>query len=260
MRGPLAVIPLPNIFFDAPIAHRGLHDCDGMFGSGRSENSFAAFRMAIEHGYGIEVDIQLSADGVPIVFHDYTLKRMFRINKKVSDLPLEVLKRFRLENKEEIPTLEEFLKLVLGKVPILVELKDQDWFADKNMGVMESAVAKRLENYDGPVAVMSFNPRSVKTFGCCSPNIPRGLVTEAFDETHWLDLDKKKLMDLRSLVGVDEVSASFISHECSDLDSDYLSQIPKYIKLFSWTIRNEKELKLALKTSDNVTFEGFIPR
>ena len=255
----LTVIPLPESFLNAPIAHRGLHDCGGMFGSGRSENSIAAFSSAIERGYGIEVDIQLSADGVPVVFHDSTLERIFKINRKVRDLSLRTLKRFRLNNEETIPTFDEFLELVSGKVPILVELKDQHGFSNNQEGDLEDAVAERLKVYDGPVSVMSFNPKLIGRFGLRLPHVPRGLVTEAFNETHWPELNRDKLMYLRSVAGLTEVSASFISHEYSDLGSDYLSLIPKNMKVFSWTIRNIREYKFALKICDNVTFEGFIP-
>ena len=92
MGSSLTVIPLPNEFFDRPIAHRGLHDCDSKFGYGRSENSFAAFKFAMNKGYGIEVDIQLSADGIPMVFHDTNLLRLLRVNKRISDLTLNSLK------------------------------------------------------------------------------------------------------------------------------------------------------------------------
>ena len=83
MNSSLGVIPLENSFFEVPFAHRGLHDCNESFGAGRPENSFAAFRAAISRGYGIEVDIQLSADGIPIVFHDRCLKRILRILIKI---------------------------------------------------------------------------------------------------------------------------------------------------------------------------------
>ena len=259
MPRPLTAVPLTDTFFDSPIAHRGLHDCGGKFGFGRTENSSAAFRLAISKGYGIEVDIQLSSDGVPVVFHDKSLKRLLKVNQNLSELTMNSLRKLRLENKEKILAFDEFLELVSGQVPILVELKDQDSFLGKNNCGISDAVAIHLKKYTGPVAVMSFNPRIVKEFGFKLPNIPRGLVTEAFKKSDWPELDTNKLTSLRCLRGVIETAASFISHEHSDLDSEYISQIPTATKVLSWTIRNRKEMKMALKRSENVTFEGFMP-
>ena len=260
MRRPLTVVPLPDEFFQSPIAHRGLHDCDGRFGFGRTENSFAAFRSAINHGYGIEVDIQLSADGVPIVFHDTCLKRLLKIEKKVSELTVKSLKNLSLINNEVIPTFDELLKLVSGQVPLLVEIKDQDGCLGKNNRGIEDAVAICLKKYIGPIAVMSYNPHSVQAFGKKLPTIPRGLVTEAFNECDWPKLTKSHLANLRSLKRVAELGASFISHEHSDLASENILRLPIKTKIFSWTIRNESDLEVALTKCDNITFEGFFPK
>ena len=259
MHGALTAIPLPDRFFDAPIAHRGLHDCGGRFGYGRPENSFASLRSAIGEGYGIEVDIQLTADGVPVVFHDENLKRMIKVDKNVKDLTLTSLKEFRLSNEETIPTFEELLEVVCGRVPILIELKDQDGALGVNTGGIEDKVAVVLDNYIGAVAVMSYNHHSVKRFGLKQPSIPRGLVTEAFKESDWPLLSSEKLLNMRYLTGVEEVAASFISHEYSDLNSKYISQLSKKVKVLSWTVKKKRDFKLAITKSDNVTFEGFMP-
>ena len=259
MERQLTVAPLGDEFFNSPIAHRGLHDCDGIFGSGRSENSFAAFEAAMDRGYGIEIDVQLSADGVPVVFHDRSLKRLFKINKLVSDLPLRTLKNLLLENNEKIPTFDEFLKLISGRVPVLVELKDQSSFIDNNTSGIEDSIARSLKSYKGPIAVMSFNPHIVKCFGLRLPQIPRGLVTEAFKKSDWPEIDDQKLERLRSLKEVLDTSASFISHNHLDLRSKYIPELPSATRILSWTIRDKRELALALERSENVTFEGFIP-
>ena len=259
MRRPLTVVPLPGEFFQSPIAHRGLHDCDGRFGFGRTENSFAAFTFAISKGYGIEADIQLSEDGVPVVFHDHNLKRLLRINKKVSELPLSSLKKLRLANEEKIPTFDEFLELISGQVPVLIELKDQKDGLGKNSCGIEHAVAQSLKRYSGPVGVMSFNPNYVKGFGIILPNIPRGLVTEAFKELNAREVSVRKPLISCCLKYLQELAVSFISHEHSDLESEFISKIRKSVKIFSWTIRDKIELNEAIKRSDNITFEGFIP-
>lgn len=255
----LTAVPLGKAFLNSPIAHRGLHDCNGSFGSGRTENSSAAFEAAITAGYGIEIDIQLSADKVAIVFHDDTLDRLFDINEKVSDLSLNVLKNFRLENGQKILTFDEFLELVSGRVPVLVELKDQSGFLDDSSSDIEDVVAESLRKYSGPIAIMSFNPNSVWLFGQRLPNIPRGLVTEDFKKCDWPALNVSKLEELRRIKGLQLVAASFISHKHSDLVSKYVARLPSNINILSWTVRNNKELELALNRSDNITFEGFRP-
>lgn len=259
MDGSLEPIPLAKSYFNVPFAHRGLHDCGGTWGSGRTENSFSAFRSAINAGYGIELDLQLSADGVPVVFHDKSLKRLIKVDKNVCDLELKSLKELKLSNNETIPTFNEFLNLVGGQVPVLVELKDQDGLLGSNIGRLEYEVANALRKYSGQIAVMSFNPYSVKEFGLQLPFIPRGLVTEAFATADWPEIDIKTLNSLRSLNTVKEVAASFISHEHLDLASKFIKKIPTEVKIFSWTIRNKKALKAALSRSQNITFEGFIP-
>jgi glycerophosphoryl diester phosphodiesterase len=255
----LTEVPLPQVYFSVPFAHRGFHDCGGDFGFGRTENSTAAFRCAINAGYGIELDLQLSSDGVPVVFHDKSLKRLTQINKKVRDLNISSLKKLRLTNNETILTFNEFLKLVAGKVPVLVELKDQDGFLGSNIGILESAVAFALKRYNGPIAVMSYNSYSIKKFGLMLPSIPRGLVTEAFAMADWPELGIETLNNLRSLKAVKEVAASFISHEYMDLDSRFLKKLSPDVKVFSWTIRSKSALEVALKRSHNITFEGFVP-
>ena len=259
MNGTLTTIPLAKSYFNVPFAHRGLHDCDGCFGYGQTENSFSSFRSAINLGYGIELDLQLSGDGVPVVFHDKSLKRLTQVDKNVSELEIKSLKELKLPNNETIPTFNEFLDLVAGQVPVLVELKDQNGFLDLNSGRLEYEVAVALRKYNGPIAVMSFNPYSIKEFGLQFPYIPRGLVTEAFKITDWPELDIKTLNNLRSLNEVKEVAASFISHEHLDLDSKFIKKMSPEVKIFSWTIRNKKALKVALTRSQNIMFEGFIP-
>ena len=220
--GSLVAVPLPKSYFDAPFAHRGLHDCGGIFGIDRTENSPSAFRSAILAGYGIELDLQLSADGVPVVFHDNSLKRLTKLDKKVSDLEIKFLKELRLPNNDSIPTFDDFLELVSVQVPVLVELKDQDCFLGSNIGRLEHAVAKALSKYDGPIAVMSYNPYSIKEFGLKLPSIPRGLVTEPFKTADWPKLSIDTLIYLRSFTVVNAVLSSFVSYKYSDRNINFI--------------------------------------
>ena len=129
-------------------AHRGLHNSEV------PENSLEAFSRATNAGYGIELDVQLSSDGVVVVFHDNTLTRMCGVDKKVSECTLEELKTYRLLGSEEqIPTLSEVLSLVNGRIPLLIEMKGES----ANASLVEP-LAELLKGYDGPYCIESFNP------------------------------------------------------------------------------------------------------
>ena len=131
-------------------AHRGLHSMEAH----APENSLAAFRRAVHAGYGIELDVQLTKDDVPVVFHDFTLQRVCAAAGKIRDFTLEELKQFRLDGtKEAIPTLAEVLQLVDGQVPLLVEMKCEDL----GVHVCEKADGI-LKNYRGNYVMESFNP------------------------------------------------------------------------------------------------------
>ena len=129
-------------------AHRGLH------GEDAPENSLRAFELAIENGYGIELDVQLSKDGKVVVFHDYILDRMTNIKGKICDFTALKLNNITLKNSyETIPLLSEVLDLVDGRVPLLIELKGEDL----NTSLCEK-VAHHLKSYSGKFCIESFNP------------------------------------------------------------------------------------------------------
>ncbi len=133
-----------------PFAHRGLH------GPGVPENSRAAFRAAITRGHGIELDVQASREGEAMVFHDEDLGRLTGAGGPVASRLRPELQKVRLrENGELIPTLNEILSLVRGKVPLLIEVKANG----REVGPLCTSVARSLDWYRGPVGVMSFNPR-----------------------------------------------------------------------------------------------------
>ncbi|MEL7117196.1 MAG: glycerophosphodiester phosphodiesterase family protein, partial [Pseudomonadota bacterium] len=163
---------LPQVFLDRPLAHRGLH------GQGRPENTRAACVAAIEAGYGIELDLQLSRDGVAMVFHDETLDRLTDTTGPVADRTAAALGQIRIAGTDQtIPTLADVLDLVGGAAPLLIELKDQDGALGDVGGTLEAATARTLESYNGDVALMSFNPNSVVRLAVLAPHIPRGLTT-----------------------------------------------------------------------------------
>ena len=253
-------IAISNKLFSEPIAHRGYHDCGGSFGVGRTENSMSAFEAAIQKGFGIELDVQLTADNIPVVFHDSHLQRLTGKNKYIRELKFSDLQNIKLFNGETIPTFSAFLNLISGSVPILIELKDQDGGLGENVGSLETQVAKALEPYQGPAAIMSYNPNSMISVARKLPEIPRGLVTEPFSPKFWPRVRKERLDDLRAHKYLKKVQASFISHYHRDLNSKHVERVSRFVSVLSWTIRNTVDMKLALKKSKNITFEGFNPR
>lgn len=246
---------LPAALLETPLAHRALHDVT----DGRPENSRAAILAAIKHGYGIEIDVQLSADDQAMVFHDYALDRLADGAGPVRAVPAGTLGETHLLGGDEgVPTLKEVLTLVGGRVPVLIEIKDQDGGMGPAIGPLEAATASALQGYPGHVAVMSFNPNSVLCMAVLRPDIPRGLVTSSFDPANWA-LSADTCDRLRGIPDYDRVGASFISHEASDLDRARVAELKAGgADVLCWTITSPEDEATARKVAQNVTFEGYL--
>ena len=162
---------MPNIGY----AHRGF------FGGDRPENSMAAFAAALERGCGIETDVRLTKDGIPVLFHDETLLRMCGDARRVIDCTYEELSELRLSDSDEkIPLLSELLELAGGKIPLLIELKGENLNAD-----LCSAIAPMLDPFGDMVVVESFNPILLYKMKKIRPDMPRGqLVTALVSQNH----------------------------------------------------------------------------
>ncbi len=249
-------IPLPPAFLRLPIAHRALHDRR----AGRVENSPAAIRAAIDHGYAIEIDLQLSADGVPMVFHDEELDRLTPETGPVAARPAAALQAIRLrDSADTIPTFAEVLALVAGRVPLLVEIKDQTLTMGPTDGRLEAATAAALQGYGGDVAVMSFNPACIAQMARLAPAIPRGLTTSAYDPADWAPLPPETCARLRDIPDYDATGASFISHEAADLARPRVADLKSQgAAILCWTIRSAAEEAQARHIAQNVTFEGYL--
>lgn len=247
--------PLPADFLRLPIAHRAYHDR----AAGRPENSRAAVRAAVAAGYGIEIDLQLSRDGVPMVFHDETLERLTPREGWLRDLTAAELAKIPLTDGDEgIPTLAEVLALVAGKVPLLIELKDQTLRMAETDGKLEEATAAALSGYDGPVAVMSFNPHCMAHMARLAPNLARGITTSAYDPEDWAPLPAATCDRLRPIPDYDRVEASFISHEAADLNRPRVAELAAQgAAILCWTIRSPQAEAEARRIAGNVTFEGY---
>lgn len=248
--------PLPPQFLRLPIAHRALHDR----AKGRIENSASAIRAAVEAGYGIEIDLQLSSDGQAMVFHDDDLDRLTHETGPVSARTAQELRRLPLrDSTDTIPSLAEVLAMIDGRVPLLIELKDQTLVLGESDGRLEQATAQALETYDGPVAVMSFNPTMVAHMARLSPRIARGLTTCTYEADDWPTVDEATCARLREIPDYNSVGASFISHQGNDLDRPRVAQLRQQgAVILCWTIRTPGQEALARQLADNVTFEGYL--
>jgi glycerophosphoryl diester phosphodiesterase len=247
---------LAKSFLQAPYAHRALHDA----ADGRPENSMAAARAAIARGYGIEIDLQMSKDGVPMVFHDYTLERMTAHTGAVAQCTAKELGGMVLNRGNEgIPTLAEFLNLVDAQVPMLVEIKDQDGALGPNVGALAKAACAVLQEYKGDAALMSFNPHTIAKCANFAPEIPRGLVTGPFLDKDWQLVPKARRTELAEIADYNRVGASFISHNVGFLDMARVAELKDQgAAVFCWTVRSDEMEKIARKVADNITFEGYL--
>jgi glycerophosphoryl diester phosphodiesterase len=246
---------LPAALTARPITHRGLH------GSGRPENGISAVAAAVTAGYGIEIDLQSSADGVPMVFHDATLDRMTAAQGPVRARPAAELAALALAGTaDRIPRLSEVLATVAGRVPLLIELKDQSRSAQGDDGALERGTAEALAGYAGPVAVMSFIPDMVARMAELAPQIPRGLTTDAWDDADAERLPPETRARLRAIADFDRTGASFISHDHRDLARPRVRELKSAgWPVLCWTIRSAEEAAAARRIADQITFEGYLP-
>ena len=243
-------------FIARPLAHRALHNRADK----RPENSPSAIRAAVVAGYGIECDVQGTADGQAVVFHDEWMERLTEATGFVKDYTAAALGRIALRDCNDcIPTLPEVLAMVAGRVPLLIEIKDQTDRMGETDGRLEAAVARALAGYSGPVAVMSFNPHAVANMARLAPEVPRGLTTAAYDYTGWAPLSPDRCDELRAIADYDRVGACFISHEAADLGRDRVAELKaKGATILTWTITSAAMEEKARAVADNVTFEGYL--
>ena len=220
----------------------------------------SAVAFAIDKGFGIEIDLQLSADDQAIVFHDYGLERLTGVAGTVRTKTAAELAQIPLiGGSDGVPTLQDILDLVAGRVPLLIELKDQDGAMGPNIGPLEQATVDALREYEGPVGLMSFNPNTVAALADLAPHMPRGLVTCDYAAGDW-PLSDATCARLREIPDYGVAQASFLSHQHTDLARPRVAELKSQgADILCWTIRSEAEAREALKIAQNITFEGYLP-
>ncbi len=239
-------------FLSRPVAHRGLHD------GTMPENSLPAFRAAAEAGYPIETDVHFSKDGALIVFHDDSLLRMTGDGRNVADCTAEELKSLCLGGTEErIPTFEEFLREVGGKVPLLIEIKNMAGVKGKRIA---AALSAALEGYGGKYAVQSFNPLYVRAYKKLHPEICCGVLSAAKLSEKGDPLKRRIEAHLLERLRLNFfVKPDFLSFCFSDYEKSKRARKFKKHKL-AWTVRSPEDEKIARTYADNIIFEGYIPK
>lgn len=234
----------------AKFAHRGLH------GGGIAENSLSAFRAARDAGYGIELDVRLSRDGELVVFHDPTLTRMCGVEALVSDCSTRELSEMKLGGTADtVPTLEEVLKLIDGRVPLLIEIKMEG----EEHGVAE-ALAEEISDYSGDYIVESFNPKALAIFRKIMPEVPRGILSSLFTKEE--KYKRKPLYFLLENLFFNFLARpDFIAYEKGGAACPNLRRIRRRwsTPLFAWTVRSaQEESKTVSDGFDTVIFEGYL--
>lgn len=231
-------------------AHRGLHNSE------RAENSMSAFKAAVDGGYGIELDIRLSKDGKLVVFHDDTLDRVCSREGKVIDFTADELATFKLKGTEDgIPLFSDVLKLVDGKVPLLVEIKEHP--GDSSVSL---AACEMLSRYTGEFIVESFNPLSLKTVKENRPEFVRGILSHRYYE--YEQFRKPLYFALQSLLLNFLCRPAFIAYDHKHAKSLSLRFVRSFfdVPTLAWTVRSAEEEKEARKNGfDGIIFENYIP-
>ena len=226
------------------LAHRGLHN------EQFPENSLGAFQNACENGFAIELDVRILKDGNAVIFHDPNLIRMCGVDIDIHDLTIEDLNNYKLNNTNyTIPTLKQVLELIDAKTPIMIELKP----VKKNEHI-EEIVYNLIKDYQGDIAVKSFNPFTMIWFKKHAPEILRGMLSSCF---HGIKLPFFHKVAVKNLWLFNYVKPDFISYNYSDLPNKYVSK--RKVPVLAWTIDSEDKEKMIMHYADNIIFENYIP-
>ncbi|MET0257937.1 MAG: glycerophosphodiester phosphodiesterase family protein, partial [Methylobacterium sp.] len=238
-----------------PIAHRGLHDRS----AGIPENTIAAAEAAIAGGYAIECDIQPSRDGEAMVFHDEALGRLTTDAAPTASRDATHLSALSVAGTQQrIPTLSEYVTVIAGRTPLIVEIKTQ---FDEDLS-LSRRVAAVIADYPGPVALKSFDPRIVGALADLAEGVPRGIVAERSQEDpSYARLTRTQRFGLANLLHLHQSRPDFVSWRVDDLPGGvpYLCRQLGRMPVMTWTVRTDDQRKSAAAHADQMVFEGFRP-
>ena len=238
-----------------PIAHRGLHDVT----HGLIENTAGAVRAAVAGGYGIEVDLQISADGEAFVHHDDVLGRLTEGEGRIDQLSAAALKRVTFRGSDErMLTLGELCDLVGGRATLVLELKSR-FDGDQRL---PARVASVLAGYAGPAAPMSFDPRQLAVLRQKSPSLPRGIVAAKYrPHPYWDQMPPWLRYGMGTLAPALTGRPHFVAYAFDNLPAaaPAFARHVLCLPLLTWVVRSEAERERARHFADQIIFEGFRP-
>lgn len=244
------VTPLPSWITDKPFAHRGLHDA----AAGVPENTMAAFDAAIASGYAIELDVRQMRDGAVVVFHDADLTRACGVDRDLAELAWGDVNQAGIFGTEHrIPLLDEVLVRTAGRVPLLIEVKE-----DRRHPGIERALHEKLSQYNGPFALQSFSPTIVRWFRKHPIGAPLGLVAGPLADTN---IDPLRRLLSRWLLGALVSRPDFINYDLRATPNPWLDTVSRLASLpvICWTVKTEQDEQKAEAQGLNYVFENVRP-
>ena len=244
----------PDWLTARPIAHRGLHARE----DGIIENSLQSAEAAIAKGFAIELDVQNTADGDAVVFHDFALERLTGESGEVQARTAAELSSLTLTGaSDRIPVFTDYLAHIAGRTPLVVEIKSR---FDGDLRLTERVIAI-LGGYSGPYAIKSFDPVIVAALRTRAPQVPRGIVAQgAYDYAEWSDRPEAAKFALANLLHVGETDPDFLSWRVGDLPHACAALFRHFGRpVMTWTVRTEEDRRRAAAHADQMVFEGFVP-
>jgi len=219
-----------------PIAHRGLHsNANNIY-----ENTKESFLAAVNENYAIECDVVLSKDHEVVVFHDENLKRLCNLDKNVSSLTMNELRNLKIyESSSNIISLDEMLHIVSAHVPIIIEIKG------KFNPFIEERIQEIIRSYKGPIALKTFNLKSVEWLIKFLPYVYKGLVIDS---------------NTNNFEAILDLNIDFVSCDIEFIESNLIDRVKKKgLPIITWTVDNEDKKKKANLIADNIIFENIRP-
>jgi glycerophosphoryl diester phosphodiesterase len=245
----------PDWLTARPVAHRGLHDR----ARGIIENMPGAAQAAIDGNFGIECDIQLTADGEAMVHHDDALGRLTEGTEPLLKMTAAELKAVKFKDtSERMMSLDDLCALVKGRVPLVIEVKSH-FDGDRKL---VKRMAEVLAAYSGPVVGMSFDPDQVLALREMMPELPRGIIAQRnYDDEYWKKLTEKQRRGMLQLRHAFHTRPHFIAYWVYQLPSPapWIARNLFGLPLLTWTVRTPEQRERAGRYADQMIFEGFVP-
>lgn len=245
----------PDWLTARPVAHRGLHDR----ARGIIENMPRAALAAIDGRFGIECDIQLTADGEAMVHHDDALGRLTEGSGALLGMTSDELRAVKFKDTpERMMSLGDLCALVRGRVPIVIEVKSH-FDGDRKL---VRRMAEVLASYSGPAAGMSFDPDQVMALRETMPELPRGIIAQRlYSEADWPEataVQRKGMLHLRHAF---RTRPHFVAYWVNDLPAPapWIARHVFGLPLLTWTVRTSEQRERAVSYADQMIFEGFRP-